>query len=93
MNAYHGSLIFKKLVIYLLECGYGGIHLRDMFGGEQFEGLKKSDTLEEEAKKTLRAREDLEIQSTFVRRVLAGAYGVNAVYFFRSVNYLNTANS
>ena len=91
VNAYHGSLIFKKLVIYLLECGYGSNDLRDMFGGEQFEGLKKSDSPEEEAKKTLRARESLEIQSTFIRRVLAGAYGVNAVYFFRNVNYLNTA--
>ena len=58
--------------------------------GEQYEGLRKSDTPEEEAKKTLRARENPEIQSTFVRRVLAGAYGINAVYFFRSVNYLNT---
>ena len=35
-NAYHGSLIFKKLVIYILECGYGANDLRDMFGGEQF---------------------------------------------------------
>ena len=77
-------------MIYLLECGYGGSDLRDMFGGEQFEGVKKSDTPEEEANKTFRARENLEIQSTFVRRVLAGAYGVNAVYFFRNVNYLNT---
>ena len=78
-------------MIYLLECGYGGDDLREMFGGEQFEGLRKSDAPEEEeAKKTLRARESLEIQSTFIRRVLAGAYGVNAVYFFRNVNYLNT---
>ena len=90
VNAYHGSLIFKKLIIYLLECGYGSNDLRDMFGGEQFEGFKKSDTPEEEAKKTLRARDSLEIQATFIRRVLAGAYGVNAVYFFRNVNYLNT---
>ena len=90
MSAYHGSLIFKKLVIYLLERGYGGNGLREMFGGEQFEGFRKSDAPEEEAKKTLRARESLEIQSTFIRRVLAGAYGVNAVYFFRNVNYLNT---
>ena len=90
VNAYHGSLIFKKLIIYLLECCYGSNDLRDMFGGEQFEGLKKTDTPEEEAKKTLRARDSLEIQATFIRRVLAGAYGVNAVYFFRNVNYLNT---
>ena len=69
VNAYHGSLIFKKLVNYLLECGYGGSDLRDMFGGEQVEGLKKSDTPEEEAKKTFRASENLEIQSTFIRSV------------------------
>ena len=73
-----------------MECGYGGDDLRDLFGGEQFEGLRKTDTPEEEAKKTLRARESLEIQATLIRRVLAGAYGVNAVYFFRNVNYLNT---
>ena len=52
--------------------------------------IRKSDAPEEEAKKTLRARESLEIHSTFIRRVLGGAYGVNAVYFFRNVNYLNT---
>ena len=90
VNAYHGSLIFKKLVIYLLECGYSASVLQDMFGGDQYEGLRKGDTPEEEAKRTLHARENLEIQSTFVRRVLAGAYGVNAVYSFRGVNYLNT---
>ena len=54
-------------MIYILECGHGANDLRDMFGGEQFEGLRKSDTPEEEAKKTLRARESLEIQSTFMR--------------------------
>ena len=91
VNAYHGSLIFKRLIIYLSECGYGSNDLRDMFGGEEYEVLKKTDTPEEEAKKTLRARESLEIQSTFIRRVLAGAYGVKAMYFFRNVNYLNTA--
>ena len=87
VHAYHGSLIFKRLVIYILECGYGANDLQDMFGGEQFEGLN---TPEEEAKKTLRARESLEIRSTFIRRVLGEAYGVNAVYFSRNVNYLNT---
>ena len=50
----------------------------------------KGDAVEEEIRKTLRAREALENQSTFVRRVIAGAYGVNAVYFFRNVNHLNT---
>ena len=41
-------------------------------------------------KQRRRAREALELQSNFMRRVLAGAYGVNAVYFFRNVDYLNT---
>ena len=81
VNAYHGSWIFKKLVIYLLECGYSSNDLRDMLGVEQFEGSKKSDTPEEEAKKTS-VRENLKIQ-LYVSRVWAGAYGVNAVYFFR----------
>ena len=37
----------------------------------------------------MRARDALEMQSNFMRRVIAGAYGVNAVYFFRNVDYLN----
>ena len=37
------------------------------------------------------AREALDRQSTFVRRVIAGAYRVNAVYFFRNVDFQNTA--
>ena len=40
VNAYHGSLILKKLVIYLLECGYSASDLQDMFGGD-YEGLRK----------------------------------------------------
>ena len=55
VNAYHGSLIFKKLVIYLLECGYSAGDLQEMFGGEQYEGLPKGDM--PEAKKTLLARQ------------------------------------
>ena len=90
VNAYYGSLIFKRLIIYVLECGYTTKDLQETYGGEQFEPLKKDDTPEEEIRKTLRACEALEAQSTFVRRVIAGAYGVNAVYFFRNVNYLNT---
>ena len=90
VNAYHGSLIFKTLVTYLLECGYASNDLKEQFGGEQFEGLHQDDTPEEEARKTFRARDSLEMQATFVRRVIAGAFGVNAVYFFRAVNYENT---
>ena len=67
MPAYHGSLIFKRLVTYLLECGYTPNDLKEKFGGEQFEGLLQDDTPEEEARKTLRARDSLEMQSAFVR--------------------------
>ena len=68
VNAYHGSLIFKTLVTYLLECGYISNDLKEKFGGEQFEGLHQDDTSEEEARKTVRARDSLEVQATFVRR-------------------------
>ena len=55
VNAYHGSLIFKRLVTYLLESGYTPKDLKEKFGGEQFERLLQDDTPEEEARKTLRA--------------------------------------
>ena len=84
------TLIFKTPVTYLLECGYTSNSLKEKFGEEQFEGLHQDDTPEEEARKTLGARDSLEMQSTFVRRVIAGAFGVNAGYFFRPVNYENT---
>ena len=31
VNAYHGSLVFKKLLIYVLECGYTFDDLQNMF--------------------------------------------------------------
>ena len=90
VNAYHGAQVFKKLIIYILECGYSFRDLQEIYGGEQFDQLKRGDTPEEESMKTMRARDALEMQSNFMRRVIAGAYGVNAVYFFRHVDYLNT---
>ena len=36
------------------------------------------------------AREQMEEHAEFLRRVIAGAYSVNAVYFFRNANYANT---
>ena len=91
VNAYHGSLIFKKLLTYILECGYVFDDLQNMFSDEHTEPLKKGDTAEEETRKSSAAREALDRQSTFVRRVIAGAYRVNAVYFFRNVDFQNTA--
>ena len=81
VNAYHGSLVFKKLLIYVLECGY-------TFDLAQ---LKKGDTTEEEMRKSATAREALDRQSALVRRIIAGAYKVNAVYSFRNVDFQNTA--
>ena len=91
VNAYHGSLVFKKLFIYILECGYVFDDLQNMFIDENTEQLKKGDTAEEEMRKSATAREALDRQSTFVRRVIAGAYRVNAAYFFRNVDFQNTA--
>ena len=90
VNAYHGSLIFKNLLVYVLECGYNYSDLQNMFSDEHFVPLRKADTTEEETRKSSTAREALDAQSTFVRRIIAGAYKVNAVYFFRNVDYQNT---
>ena len=67
VNAYHGAQIFKKLIIYILECGYSFKDLQEIYGGEQYDQLKKDDTHEEETMKTLRARDALEAQSDFMR--------------------------
>ena len=91
VNAYHGSLVFKKLLIYVLECGYTFDDLQNMFIDENIAQLKKGDTTEEEMRKSATAREALDRQSALVRRVIAGAYRVNAVYFFRNVDFQNTA--
>jgi len=90
VNAYHGSLIFKKLITYVLECGYAFGDLQNLFSEENIEPLKRDDTIEEETRKSSTARDALDMQSTFVRRVIAGAYKVNAVYFFRNVDFQNT---
>lgn len=87
INAYHGSLVFKKLIVYIMECGYAFTDLQNIFNEELAGPLKRDDTTEEETRKTAIARSALEAQSTFVRRVIAGAYKVNAVYFFRNVNF------
>ena len=85
--AYHGSLVFKKLITYVLECGYTYADLQKILGDEAGDILKRGDTAEEEYKKSNHARMQLDEQSHFVRRIIAGAYNVNAVYFFRNVDY------
>ena len=82
-NAYHGALIFKKLITYILECGYALSDLQQLFSDDGIEQLMRG-TAEDEIRKSTAARENLDAQSHFVRRVIAGAYNVNAVYFFRN---------
>ena len=51
---------------------------------------QKSDTSRDEMRKATNAREALDRQDTLVRRIIAGAYKVNAVYFFRNVDFQDT---
>ena len=88
--AYYGSLIFKKLITYILECGFTYTDLQNALGDGVGDTLRLKDTAEEEKKKSEEARAKLDGQAYFVRRVIAGAYGVNAVYFFRNVEYQNS---
>ena len=89
------SLIFKPLVII------GDLHLgmwlypdefREMFSTKE-NRVNPRDTKEEEEEKAKIAHEQLEDQVIFLRRVIAGAYDVNAVYVFRNVNYANAKYS
>ena len=90
ISAYHGSLVFKKLITYVLECGYALSDLQTLFTDEKDTQLSQWDSKEEELKKSASARDALDEQTTFVRRIIAGAYKVNAVYFFRNVDFQNT---
>ena len=88
--AYYGSLIFKKLITYILECGFTYTDMQNALGEGVGDTLRLKDTAEEEKKKSEEARAKMDGQAYFVRRVIAGAYGVNAVYFFRNVEYQNS---
>ena len=90
VNAYYGAIVFKRLVTYTLECGYTFDDLQNLFVDENIAQLTKGDTTEEEMRKAANAREALDRQATLVRRIIAGAYRVNAVYFFRNVDFQNT---
>ena len=90
VNAYYGAIVFKRLVTYTLECGYTFDDLQNLFVDENIAQLTKGDTTEEEMRKAANAREALDRQTTLVRRIIAGAYRVNAVYFFRNVDFQNT---
>ena len=87
VNAYYGAIVLKRLVVYTLECGYTYEDLLNIFVDEDIEKLAKYDTSSDEMRKAANAREALDRQDTLVRRIIAGAYKVNAVYFFRNVDF------
>ena len=89
VNAYYGSIVFKRLVTYTLDFGYTFDDLQNLFVDENIAQLAKGDTTEEEMRKAANAREALDRQTALVRRIIAGAYKVNAVYFFRNVDFQN----
>ena len=60
------------------------------FLDEEMEKLSKRDTTMDEMRKTTAARDVLDRQDVMVRRIIAGAYRVNAVYFFRNVDFQDT---
>ena len=90
VNAYYGAIVLKRLVVYTLECGYTYEDLLNIFVDEEIEKLAKSDTSRDEMRKATNAREALDRQDNLVRRIIAGAYKVNAVYFFRNVDFQDT---
>ena len=90
VNAYYGAIVLKRLVVYTPECGYTYEDLLNIFVDEDIEKLAKYDTSSDEMRKAANAREALDRQDTLVRRIIAGAYKVNAVYFFRNVDFQDT---
>ena len=90
VNAYYGAIVLKRLVVYTLECGYTYEDLLNVFVDEEIEKLSESDTSRDEMRKATNAREALDRQDVMVRRIIAGAYKVNAVYFFRNVDFQDT---
>ena len=90
VNAYYGAIVLKRLVVYTLECGYTYEDLLNVCVDEEIEKLSKSDTSRDEMRKATNAREALDRQDVMVRRIIAGAYKVNAVYFFRNVDFQDT---
>ena len=90
VNAYYGAIVLKRLVVYTLECSYTYEDLLNVFVDEEIEKLSKSDTSRDEMRKATNAREALDRQDVMVRRIIAGAYKVNAVYFFRNVDFQDT---
>eukprot|EP00435_Cladocopium_sp_Y103_P069136 s370_g32.t1 len=91
VRSYHGSLVFKRLATYILECGYTAEEFKAHFAVPDIDRrkMKRETATEEEAAHEL-AVANLQEQSRFMRRFIAGAYGATAVYFFRNQRFINT---
>eukprot|EP00435_Cladocopium_sp_Y103_P054686 s449_g17.t2 len=91
VRSYHGSLVFKKLANYILECGYTAEDFKAHFALDDSmrRHFKKETATQEEAAYEL-ATTHLAEQSRFMRRIIAGAYDATAVYFFRNQQFINT---
>lgn len=79
---------FKRLTTHFLECGFTPGDIRERFSAKGGR-VNPKDTKEEEEEKARLAREQMEEQAEFLRRMIARTYNMNAVYFFRNVNYAN----
>eukprot|EP00435_Cladocopium_sp_Y103_P048297 s3250_g14.t1 len=91
VRSYHGSLVFKRLATYILECGYTAEEFKARFAVADSERrkMRRETATEEEIAHEL-AVANLQEQSGFMRRFIAGAFGATAVYFFRNQRFINT---
>eukprot|EP00435_Cladocopium_sp_Y103_P003466 s70_g1.t1 len=91
VRSYYGSLVFKKLATYILECGYTADEFKARFAVDDSDRrkMKKETATEEEAAHEL-AVANLVQQSRFMRRFIAGGFDATAVYFFRNQQFINT---
>eukprot|EP00435_Cladocopium_sp_Y103_P001815 s1900_g1.t1 len=80
IRSYHGALVFKRLATYILECGYTAEEFKAHFAVDDTlrRKIRRETATEEEYAHEL-AVANLQEQSRFMRRFIAGAYGVNAV--------------
>eukprot|EP00435_Cladocopium_sp_Y103_P035466 s647_g9.t1 len=91
VRSYHGSLIFKRLANYILECGYTADEFKAHFSlGEAKRRNFAGETADQEEASYRMATTHLVEQSRFMRRFIAGAYDATVVYFFRNQQFINT---
>eukprot|EP00435_Cladocopium_sp_Y103_P008068 s733_g2.t1 len=91
--SYYGSSHMKRFVGYIMECGYTPGDLKKHFGKEGSGAIHRkaaTETEQEEDMAYKRAVGDMHEQSRMMLRFSAGAFGANAIYFFRNQQYINT---